>query len=98
MKLHDELVVYGDSVYDISVDRGYGTVIKISSKIFEVRFDNGKNIVYNYSGKQKGKSTVTLYWNKPFILPPNKNENISSKKQEILLSMLDLMKSYKEYL
>ena len=73
MKFHNEDLVIGDTVYDVSVGRGVGHVVMIDTdaNLFQVKFPTF-SINYNSDGSQQGRQRTTLFWSKPYIIAPIK--------------------------
>jgi hypothetical protein len=88
MELHNETVFLNDRVYDIV--RNYGTVVQITANMIEVQFPQMK-VSYDTLGVQRGKSTVTLYWDKPYILAPVKNSDHWTEKKKKFDAILDIV-------
>ena len=83
MNLHEDKLELGDRVYDVSVGRGFGEVIRIEEGgYFQVRFDR-YSVNFDSRGIQQGKREVTLYWNRPLIVKPRKNDTSWNKKQRL---------------
>ena len=98
MQSHDESVELNDRVFDIGANRGYGRAIRVTEDSIEVKFDTGPSVIYNYEGIQKNRSWTTLFWDRPFVLRPPKDESSWVKKQELLVGLLNFLKGYKEFL
>lgn len=98
MKLHDDKLELGDRVYDVSVGRGFGEVIEITeSSYFQVRFSR-YSINYTPDGVQQGKAEQTLYWSKPLVIQPRKNEQRWQKKKDLVQEFFTLVKNYSEFM
>lgn len=69
-QFHNEDIFNRDTVYDL--EHGYGRVITMSESRMEVAFST-KTISYSYSGIARAKTAVTLFWDKPYIIPPTKD-------------------------
>lgn len=95
MKLDDENIIVGDRVFDISINRGYGIVTTIFENSIEVKFERFKG-VYDSRGYQTGKNWKTLFWNKPLIIAPTKDEGMWSKKQKLVEDFMSIVNHYKE--
>lgn len=93
MKLHGETVNVGDRVFDITTNRGYGTVVSVKNSSFEVKFQT-LSAIYNKDGIQNGRPWRTLFWDKPLIVNPMKDEGSSARKHEMVKTMFDLLKEY----
>jgi hypothetical protein len=97
MNLHDDLVALGDRVYDVSVGRGYGQVILIEPDgHMQVRFDRYA-VNYDSMGIQQGKTDTTLFWSKPLMIKPRKQEAHWGKKEELVNKFFRLVADYREF-
>lgn len=88
MQLHEETVRLNDRVYDIV--RNYGIVVQITATHIEVQFPEVK-VAYDHLGIQRGKSVVTLYWDKPYILAPTKNSDHWTEKKKKFDALLNIV-------
>jgi hypothetical protein len=79
MELHNQTVYLNDQVYDIV--RNYGRVVQITANHIEVQFPEIK-VSYTSTGTQRGKTAVTLYWDKPYILSPDKDSDHWTEKKK----------------
>lgn len=73
MIFHNAPVKIGDRVFDISVNRGYGKVIRVLDDSIEVKFPR-YSLSYDGMGVQNGKDWPTLYWDRPLVIAPAKEE------------------------
>lgn len=94
MKLHNELIGLNDRVFDISSNRGYGRVVRVFDDSFEVKFDKGSYVSYNSEGVQKNRGWPTLFWERPYVLAPQRGESDSFYKKTLLDSLLKLIENY----
>lgn len=97
MKLNGETIFVNDRVFDISTQRGYGKVTRIMDNTFEVKFDR-YSVVYDSDGIQTGKLWQTLFWEKPLIINPSKNEQNWSTKRELVGEFFKIVKDYKDFI
>lgn len=98
MNLHDDKLELGDRVYDVSVGRGFGDVIRIDEgTLFQVRYAR-YSVNYDEQGVQQGKAETTLYWGKPLIIKPRKLEQNWKKKQDLVGVFFETVKAYGEFL
>ena len=97
MKLNGEIVNLQDRVFDISVQRGFGRVIKISSNYIEVKFSN-TTVRYDEDGIQLNKDWQTLFWTKPLVMIPVKSESRWHVRKELFDKFLNLVQDYKDYI
>lgn len=95
MKLDGSYVELGDKVFDISSSRGNGKVVAKYENSFEVLFDTGRKVVYNYQGTQRNGKFKTLFWHRPFILTPKKDEHEWVVRQNLLNSLIELIDNYR---
>ena len=89
MNFNNAPVLVGDKVFDIN--RGYGNVIQVSEALFEVEFKTVR-LFFDSDGIQKGKTFQTLFWEKPFVIPPRKNvedTRIRNNRFEAVLKLVD---------
>ncbi len=96
MRLNGEIVNLNDRVFDISVQRGFGKVIRISENYFEVKFSN-TTVRYDESGSQVGKEWQTLFWTRPMIVPPVKDEQNWNVKREMVDAIIQIVRDYRDY-
>jgi len=98
MNLHDDRLELGDRVYDVSIGRGFGEVIQINdnNSYFQVRFAS-YSVNYTSNGIQQGKSEQTLYWGRPLIIKPRKDEQQWAKKSELVGKFFNLVRDYSEF-
>lgn len=89
MLLHNERIVVGDVVHDVSATRGPGIVSMISRRGIEVRFPSGPLIIYNAEGKQLGNSRVTLFWHDPIIMVPIKDPKAWAAQRTVGMAVRD---------
>lgn len=98
MKLQEDEIFVGDRAYDVSSKRGFGRVIRITDDSIEVKFPrNNINVIYNTAGIQKGMTVVSLYWSKPLVVAPRKDDTMWARKQKVVDTMLDLVEELKDY-
>ena len=90
MIFHEDTVVIGDKVFDIN--RGNGVVISVTDRLFEVEFKTVRTF-YDTNGVQKDKVTQTLFWHKPFIIAPRKNEVATRDLKRKFDAILELVKT-----
>lgn len=95
MKLDNDNIFVGDRVFDISINRGYGIVTTVYENSIEVKFERFKGL-YDEKGFQFGKNWKTLFWNKPLVVAPSKDEVLWSKKQELVESFMSIVDHYKD--
>lgn len=91
MKLHNEDVEVGDRVYDISVKRGYGKVVLVRDNAIEVQFNRNSKVIFNTDGIQSGQDKATLFWERPLIIAPSKDDLKTSKKQAIVKNLFEFL-------
>lgn len=94
MNLHGDEIKIGDRVFDISSNRGYGEVTSIYDTTFEVKYQRYK-IHYDEEGIQSNRDWTTLFWTRPLIVKPNKNESSWSKKQFLVEKVLEVIEELK---
>lgn len=99
MKFHGEDIEIGDRVYDVSVGRGYGYIIMVDpdTNLFQVKFPTF-SVNYNSDGTQQSRNRPTLYWSKPHIIAPIKDEQNTYKKRQLVESFFDLVRDYSEFI
>lgn len=97
MNFHGEPIYTGDRVFDISVNRGYGKVIKVEETYFQVKFEKF-SVNFSGAGVQQGKDTCTLYWDKPLIIKPVKNDIKTAQRTALVYEFIDTVSRYKEFL
>lgn len=97
MFFHNEEIYNGDRVFDISMNRGYGNVIRVLDKKFEVRFAR-ISVFYDSQGVQQGKSRPTLFWDQPLVINPTKDEYNWAIKRDLIAEFLKLVDKSKEIL
>lgn len=91
MNFNNFPVLVGDKVFDIN--RGYGTVIQVTETLFEVEFKNVR-IFFDSDGIQKSKPLQTLFWDKPFVIPPKKNAEDTRLRNSRFEAVLKLVDSF----
>lgn len=91
MIFHEDTVLVGDKVFD--VNRGAGVVINVTEKLFEVNFGYVR-IFYDEKGVQKDKVLQTLFWNKPYVIAPRKNQIFAQEQIRRFNAVLDLIKTF----
>lgn len=94
MELNNEKVFLNDRVFDVSHSRGYGTVSRITETYIEVKFSRS-SIRYDSEGIQIGKHWQTLFWDKPLIIKPMKQDDHWSMKMKMIDDFYKLMENYK---
>lgn len=91
MKLHGENVVVGDDVFDVSINRGTGTVASISQRGIEVAFGLVR-VFYASNGVQSGRGRATLFWHDPVFVIPRKKEEHWSLQRKLATDINDGLK------
>lgn len=94
MLLHNETVNVGDRVYDISYNRGYGTVFLIRDNKIHVRFPRS-NVTFSENGIQSGGVRQTLFWDVPVIFAPSKDDANWIARKDFHEQMFALLDQYK---
>lgn len=56
------------------------------------------SVRYDSSGTQIGKDWQTLFWDKPLIIQPRKDEAAWYAKRELINNFYNLVAKYKEFL
>jgi len=97
MRFHGDDLLLGDRVYDVSANRGWGTVISVSEGKFQVRFATF-SVNYDTNGVQQGHPRVTLYWSPPLVIIPRKRDSHTFKKNELVQRFLDTVREYSEFI
>lgn len=94
MELNGEKVFLNDRVFDISHNRGYGKVTRISESYIEVKF-SVSSIRYDSEGFQINRQWQTLFWDKPLVIKPSKEDSHWSTKINMIDDFYKLMQNYK---
>lgn len=94
MELNNEKVFLNDRVFDISPNRGYGTVTRITEDHIEVKFSRS-SVRYDSDGVQAGRDWQTLFWDKPLIIKPMKEEHNWVQKVNMIDDFYEMMTKYK---
>lgn len=96
MKLNDAEVFLNERVFDITSNRGYGYVSRVSDDFIEVKFPR-VSVRYDENGIQLNKDWQTLFWDKPLIIKPEKEEHAWSAKIRLIEEFYALVAKYKDY-
>jgi hypothetical protein len=96
MLLNDTTVFVGDRVFDISAGRGYGNVSRITDTHIEVKFST-ISVRYDNKGIQLNRDWQTLFWDKPLIIQPEKEERAWAAKRKLIEEFYSLVAKYKDY-
>jgi len=92
--LDNEDIVTGDSVYDLL--EGAGTVQRVFSDSFIVRFSIGRSYSYNSAGKRLGSTPNRfprlLYWKNPIFTIPVKDDSKWESLQALVKNASNIIK------
>ena len=95
MNFNNEPVYVGDRVFDVSINKGYGEVIRVNKDSFEVKFPRFV-LTYTENGFQTSKDRQTLYWDKPLVISPSKEENNWAIKRGMVADFFKLINEAKK--
>lgn len=96
MQLNGDEVFINDRVFDISAQRGYGIVVRITNTHFEVKYER-YSVMYDEQGYQMGKPWQTVFWEKPLIVNPAKGEQNWAVRRQIVDDFFKIVKQYKDF-